>query len=63
MSIKIYTSYFDNITNLSNKNDYKFISIAGRSPEWYDGIEYKVLAPKWNFFKIWKETKDNDKFK
>lgn len=57
--IQIYTSYFDNIKNLTGQN-YSFISIAGRSPDWYNGIEYKVLAPKLKFFKIWKETKDND---
>lgn len=26
------------------------ISISGKSPDWYDGLEYKKLAPKWAFF-------------
>ena len=30
------------------------ISISGKAPEWYDGLEYKKLAPKWAFFQEWK---------
>lgn len=26
----------------------------------YTGLSYKKLAPKWEFFKVWKETHDND---
>jgi uncharacterized protein YeaO (DUF488 family) len=36
------------------------VSIAGKTPDFYKGYEYKKLAPKWNFFKVWKETHDNE---
>lgn len=32
------------------------VSIAGKSPDWYVGREYKKLAPKYWFFKEYKET-------
>ena len=31
------------------------VSIAGRCPEWYKGREYKKLAPKYWFFKKYKD--------
>lgn len=37
------------------------ISIAGKAPEWYTGREYKVLAPKYWFFKKFKD-KDDEKY-
>jgi uncharacterized protein YeaO (DUF488 family) len=55
--MKIYTSYFDNMKNLEN---ITFISICGKAPEWYDGVQYKRLAPKYEFFMEWKKNKDND---
>lgn len=36
------------------------ISICGKVPEWYDGIQYKKVAPKYKFFMEWKENKDNN---
>ena len=54
----IYTSYFANIKKLPN--NYIPISICGKAPDWYKGLQYKKLAPKWEFFKKWKETKDNE---
>lgn len=54
----IYTTYFANLKNLPK--DITSISIAGKCPDWYDGLQFKVLAPKWDFFKVWKETGDND---
>lgn len=30
------------------------ISICGKAPDWYDGLQYKKLAPKWAFFNEWK---------
>ena len=53
----IYTTYFSNLRNLPKS--IVPVSIAGKAPEWYKGLEYKKLAPKYQFFKIWKETKDN----
>lgn len=37
------------------KNNPNVISIAGKSPSWYTGIEYKKLAPKYEFFIEWKK--------
>ena len=48
----IYTSYYHMISKLKN---IVSISIAGKAPSWYNGIEYKKLAPKWNFFRMEKE--------
>lgn len=39
------------------------VSIAGKAPTWYSGLEYKKLAPKWEFFNEWKNGShkgDND---
>jgi uncharacterized protein (DUF488 family) len=49
----IQTSYFAKSANHPNA-----VSIAGKAPEWYKGRQYKKLAPKYWFFKKFKE--DND---
>lgn len=54
----LYTSYFANIKNLPS--NCIPISICGKAPDWYKGLQYKKLAPKLKFFKEWKENKDND---
>lgn len=54
----IYTSYFAKINNLPDT--IIPISIAGKAPDEYRGLQYKKLAPKIDFFQKWKETKDND---
>lgn len=54
----IYTTYFAQLRNLP-KNVIP-ISICGKAPEWYSGIQYKKLAPKWAFFQEWKRNHDND---
>lgn len=56
--MKIYTSYFAKSKNIP-ENIIK-ISIAGKAPIGYQGIEYKKLAPKYGFFMKWKETQDNN---
>lgn len=53
---KIYTTFFDNIHKLSD--DIIPISICLKQPDWWDGLEYKKLAPKKEFFLKWRETKD-----
>ncbi len=30
------------------------ISICGKAPDWYEGLQFKRLAPKWSFFNEWK---------
>lgn len=54
----IYTSYFANVKNLPQ--NIVPISICGKAPEGWEGLQYKKLAPKWSFFSVWKETHDND---
>ena len=54
----IYTSYFAKLKYLPK--DIVPISICGKCPEWYKGIQYKVLAPKYKFFMEWKKNGDND---
>lgn len=54
----IYTSYFAKMKDLPD--NIVPISIAGKSPDWYNGLEYKVLAPKYDFFMKWKANHNND---
>jgi len=54
----MYTSYYANIENLPD--NICPISIAGKAPESYKGVEFKKLAPKLSFWKVWEQTKDND---
>ena len=54
----IVTSYFANLRNLPE--NFVPISICGKAPAFYHGLEYKKLAPKYAFFQKWKETHDND---
>ena len=50
----MYTSYF-NSGEWDSKNA---VSIAGKSPPWYHGREYKKLAPKFWFFEKYKRDGD-----
>ena len=36
------------------------ISICGKAPKGYTGLQYKKLAPKWEFFQEWKQNHNND---
>ena len=54
----IYTSYFAKLKSLPD--NVIPISICGKAPDWYKGLQYKKLAPKYDFFMKWKENLDND---
>lgn len=54
----IYTTYFAKLKSLPD--NVIPISICGKAPDWYKGLQYKKLAPKYDFFMKWKETHDND---
>lgn len=54
----IYTSYFAKLKSLPD--NVMPISICAKAPIWYNGLQYKILAPKYDFFIKWKETHDND---
>lgn len=55
---EIYTSYFGAMKKIPDR--FEFITICGKAPMWYKGIQYKKLAPKIDFFMEWKKTQDND---
>lgn len=55
----IYTSYFAKLKELENHNIIP-ISICAKAPDWYKGLQYKQLAPKYGFFMEWKKDHDND---
>lgn len=54
----IYTSYFAKLKSLPD--NIIPISICGKAPDWYKGLQYKKLAPKYDFFMEWKKNHDND---
>lgn len=54
----IYTSYFTKLKFLPD--NIIPISICGKAPDWYKGLQYKKLAPKYDFFMEWKKNHDND---
>lgn len=50
-------------SNYKKTTDYQnTISIAGRCPKTYTGIEYKKLAPKYNFFAKYLEDGDKEAY-
>lgn len=52
----IYTSYFAKLKSLPD--NIVPISICGKAPDWYKGLQYKKLAPKYDFFMEWKKNHD-----
>ena len=54
----IYTSYFAKLNKLPP--NVVPISICGKAPAWYNGLQYKKLAPKYSFFSEWKKNGDNN---
>lgn len=56
--MNIYTSYFAKLKDLPN--NVVPISICGKAPDWYTGLQYKRLAPKYDFFMQWKKNHDNE---
>lgn len=54
----IYTSYFAKLKSLPE--NIIPISICCKAPNWYKGLQYKKLAPKYDFFMEWKKNHDND---
>lgn len=54
----IYTTYFAKLKSLPK--EIIPISICGKAPAGYKGIQYKKLAPRYDFFMEWKRTRDNN---
>lgn len=55
----IYTGYYARL-NKYEEAGLVPISIAGKAPSFYHGIEYKKLAPKYEFFIRWKRGEINN---
>ncbi len=49
----MYTGYFAKLRTYE-KAGLIPIAICGGIPNWYKGLWYKKLAPKWSFFNEWK---------
>lgn len=49
----MYTGYFAQLKKYEAQGLVP-ISICGKAPAWYSGLQYKNLAPKWSFFNEWK---------
>lgn len=56
----IYTSYFEKLRKMP-KNIIP-IAICAKVPDWYTGLQYKKLAPKYEFFNKWKQDHNNEEF-
>ena len=54
----IYTSYFAKLKTLPE--GVIPISICGKAPAGYKGLQFKELAPKYDFFMKWKVDHDNE---
>lgn len=53
-----YTSYFAKLKSLPA--GIVPVAICAKCPEWYQGLQYKKLAPKYSFFSEWKKSRNND---
>lgn len=49
----MYTGYYAKIKQYEAAGLIT-VSIAGKAPDFYTGIEYKKVAPRWAFFNEWK---------
>lgn len=56
----IYTTYFANLKNLPE--EIVPISISGSVPNFYKGIQYKRLAPRWETLTRYKQSGDEQAF-
>ena len=57
MRKKIYTSNFN-----KHGNHPDAVGIAGKSPDFFKGKEYKKLAPTWEIYSQYKQTGDIDQY-
>lgn len=62
----IYTSYFSKVKALAGKNlDLVFVSIAGKTPNWFDNSlieihKFKKLMPKYDWWSEWHDKFQTD---
>lgn len=55
----LYTSYFANLRKLDKVLP---VSICAKTPSWFEGLEYKKLAPTYDILMEYKKTGDSDTF-
>ncbi len=55
----LFTGYFAQMKKYVNR-DLTCVSICGKAPFWYKGLEYKTLAPKYSFFIKYKNKEINE---
>ena len=53
-----FTTYFAKLKKLPP--DIVPISICSKATDWYTGLQYKKLAPKYQFLMEWKRTHDDN---
>lgn len=58
--MKIFTSYFSNIRQIPNQ--LVLISICGKAPDWYKGIQYRKLAPSYDIYSEYKESNNEERY-
>jgi uncharacterized protein YeaO (DUF488 family) len=54
----IYTSYFSKLKKLPK--DIIPVSICAKAPSWYDGLEYKKLAPSYDILMQYKSNPNEE---
>ena len=54
----IYTSYFGKLKKIPE--NIVPVTICGGVPEWYKGLQYKKVAPKYGFFQEYKKNGDQE---
>lgn len=55
----IYTGYYAKLKKYEEAG-LTPISIAGKAPEFYKGIQFKKFAPSWDIFSKWKSGEINN---
>ena len=53
MKNRVYTGYYAKLKKYEEAGLIP-VSIAGKAPAFYTGIQYKVFAPTWDIFSKWK---------
>ena len=55
-----YTSYFGNIKKiLASVPDAGLVSIAGKTPDWFNGKKFNPLMPHYDWWKEWHDKFEN----
>jgi len=59
--IQLFTSYFGRMKKIKSVDpDMVFISICGKAPTWFTGPQFKILAPRWVWWREWHDKFQDD---